>query len=134
VPDGQAIAHEESYALLWDAKARSEGYRMGTDDRTIREYIDRQSLSLKRSRGIRNIYYVIFSSGFVDEFEELVRSLKMNTHVNEVCFVEAVALVELLNQKLRAPLVVGLGSDGIQRLFSSSGIITSADVLELLNV
>jgi hypothetical protein len=70
----------------------------------------------------------------VDEFEELVRSLKMNTHVNEVCFVEAVALVELLNQKLRAPLVVGLGSDGIQRLFSSSGIITSADVLELLNV
>ena len=133
VPDGDAIAVNESYAWLWDAKARSDGYKMGTDDRTIREYIDTQSRNLKR-RGIRNIYYIIFSSNFVDEFDDLVRSLKMDTHINEVCFVEALALVELVNQKLRAPLAVGLGSDGIQRLFSSSGIITAGDVLEILSV
>src|SRR5262249_4393899 len=48
VPDGEAIAVNESYALLWDAKARSEGYRMGTDDRVIRQYIDLQSRNLKR--------------------------------------------------------------------------------------
>jgi hypothetical protein len=133
VPDGQAMAINESYALLWDAKARSDGYRMGTDDRTIREYIDSQSRNLKR-RGIRNIYYLIISSNFADEFDDLVRSLKMGTDINEVCFVEASALVELVNQKLRAPLSVGLGSDGIQRLFSVSGIVTASDVLDLLNV
>jgi hypothetical protein len=56
----------------------------------------------------------------------------METNVNEVCLVEASALVELVNQRLRAPLSVGLGPDGIQRLFSSSGIIAAANVLETL--
>jgi hypothetical protein len=37
VPDGQAIAAQESYALLWDAKVRADGYKMGTDDRTIQD-------------------------------------------------------------------------------------------------
>lgn len=132
VPDGQAIAVDESYALLWDAKARTDGYRMGTDDRIIRQYIETQSRGLKRSRGVRNIYYLIISSGFSDDFDDLIRTLKMETNVNEVCLVEAAALVAILDQKLRAPLSVGLGSDGIQRLFSSSGIITASDVLEVL--
>jgi hypothetical protein len=132
VPDGQAIAVNESYALLWDAKARSDGYRMGTDDRVIRQYIDTQTRSLKRERGLRNIYYLIISSGFADDFDNLIRSLKMETNVNEVCLVEAAALVEIVNQRLRAPLVISLGPDGLQQLFSSSGIITRDDVLEKL--
>lgn len=130
VPDGQAIAVDESYALLWDAKARSDGYRMGTDDRIIRQYIETQSRGLKR--GVRNIYYLIISSSFSDDFDDLIRTLKMETNVNEVCLVEALALVAIVDQRLRAPLSVSLGSDGIQRLFSSSGIITPSDVLENL--
>ena len=133
VPDGLAIAVDESYALLWDAKARSEGYKMGTDDRSIREYIETQSKNLKRSKGVRNIYYLIVSSFFSDDFEDLIGSLKMETHVNEVCLVEASALVAMVDQKLRAPLSVGLGSDGIQRLFSSSGKIVLTNVVETLS-
>jgi hypothetical protein len=106
---------------------------MGTDDRSIREYIDGQSKNLKKTRGIRNIYYLIVSSRFSDEFEDLIRSLKMKTHVNEVCLVEATALVAIVDQKLRSPLTVGLGSDGIQQLFSSSGKITLNDVVESLS-
>jgi hypothetical protein len=132
VPDGQAIAVDESYALLWDAKARLDGYRMGTDDRIIRQYIETQSRSLKRGRGIRNIYYLILSSSFADDFDDLIRSLKMETNVNEVCLVEAAALVAVVDQKLRDPLAISLGSDGIQRLFSSSGIVTKDYVLEIL--
>ena len=132
VPDGQAIAVDESYALLWDAKARSDSYRMGTDDRVIRQYIDTQSRSLKRGRALRNIYYLIISSSFSDEFDDLIRTLKMETNVNEVCLVEAAALVAIVDQKLRAPISVNLGSDGIQRLFSSSGRITASDVLKNL--
>lgn len=132
VPDGEAIAVDESYALLWDAKARVDGYRMGTDDRVIREYVDTRSRILKKARGIRNIYYVIVSSLFADEFDEMIQSLKMETHVNEVCLLEASSLVEIVNQKLRSPLAIGLGSDGIQRLFSMGGIIGVGDVSDIL--
>jgi hypothetical protein len=131
VPDGQAVAQDERYAILWDAKARADAYSMGTDDRAIRQYIETQSPSLKR-RGVRNIYYLIISSGFSDDFGDLIRSLKMETSVDEVCLVEAAALVTIVEQKLRSPLTVGLGSDGIQRLFSSSGIVSADNVLEEL--
>lgn len=129
VPDGQATAADDSYTILWDAKARAEGYRMGTDDRAIKQYIEIQTRNMKSGR-FRNIYYLIVSSSFADEFDELVRSLKMETNVNEVCLVEASALVAIVDQKLRAPLSISLGPDGIQRLFSSSGIITADDVLK----
>jgi hypothetical protein len=45
---------------------------------------------------------------------------------------ETAALVAVVNQKLRAPLDVSLGSDGLQRLFTSSGVITEDSVLEKL--
>lgn len=76
VPDGQAIAHDESYTIIWDAKVRSNGYSMGTDDRTIREYISTQSRKLKKGRFLRNIYYLIVSSSFVDDFDDTIRSIK----------------------------------------------------------
>jgi hypothetical protein len=132
VPDGEAIAVNDQYAILWDAKARTDGYRMGTDDRIIRQYIETQSRSLKRGRGIRNIYYLIISSSFSDEFDDLRSGLKMETDVNEVCLLEATALVAIVNQYLRAPLTVSRGSDGIQRLFSDGGLITENDVVENL--
>jgi hypothetical protein len=132
VPDGQAIALDESYAILWDAKVRLGGYKMGTDDRVIREYIATQSRELTRKRNIRNIYYLIISSKFTDDFDDLIRSLKMETDVNEVCLVEAPALVAMVDQKLRSPLDVTLGPDGIQQIFSASGIVTASDVLESL--
>jgi hypothetical protein len=134
VPDGQALAIDESYAILWDAKARTDGYSMGTDDRAIREYISKQSRDLKKRRGLRNIYYVIVSSRFRDDCDELIRSLKMETDVNDVCLLEASALVAMVDQKLRSPLAVTLGPDGLQRLFTSSGIISPARVLEVLGI
>jgi hypothetical protein len=104
---------------------------MGTDDRAIKQYIDTQTRNMKPGR-VRNIYYLIISSAFSDDFDELVRTLKMETNVNEVCLLEADALVAIVDQKLRAPLSISLGPDGIQRLFSASGIITADDVLKNL--
>jgi hypothetical protein len=132
VPDGVAVAVDESYAILWDGKIRSGGYSMGTDDRTIREYITTQSRELKRRRGLRNIYYAVVSSEFADDFDDPIRSIKMETDVNEVILVEADALVVIVDAKLRSPLQVTLGPDGLQRLFSSSGILRAADVIEQL--
>lgn len=132
VPDGLAISLDDSYAILWDAKVRESPYSMGTDDRAIREYVTSQSRELKRKGTIRNIYYVIVSSAFADDFDDMVRSIKMETHVNEVVLVEADALVALVDAKLRSPRELTLGPDGIQRIFSASAILSAEDVKEIL--
>ena len=52
--------------------------------------------------------------------------------MNEVGLVEADTLVALVDAKLRAPLQVTLGPDGIQRLFSVSGVLSADTVRESL--
>jgi hypothetical protein len=52
----------------------------------------------------------------------------METDVNEVCLVEAEALTAMVEAKMRSPREVSLGPDGLQRLFSVSGVL-SADVV-----
>jgi hypothetical protein len=132
VPDGLAVEPDSSYAILWDGKVRENGYSMGTDDRAIREYVHTQSRELKRRRSLRNIYYLVVSSRFLDDFDDVIRSIKMETDVNEVGLLEATALVAMVDAKLRNPHQVTLGPDGMQRLFSRSGPITAEDVLQNL--
>lgn len=134
IQDGLALANDYSYAILWDSKARQNGYSMGTDDRTIREYITTQSREIKRRRHLRNLYYVLVSSGFKDEFDDLIRGLKMETEISEVVLVEAEALVVMVDAKLRDPNQLTLGPDGLQRLFCKSGILTAQDVREELGL
>lgn len=131
-PDGLALDQDNSYAVMWDGKIRGDGYNMGTDDRTIREYVMTQSRELKRRRSFRNIYYLVVSSYFQDGFDDLIRSIKMETDTNEVGLLEANGLVAMVDAKLRNPLSVTLGPDGLQRLFSDSGIITAEDVVQIL--
>jgi hypothetical protein len=124
VPDGLALSVDDSYAILWDAKVRGDRYSMGTDDRAIKEYIVTHSRELKKRRGLRNIYYFIISSGFADDYDDAIRSIKMETDVNEVCLVEAEALVAMVDAKMRFPQDVSLGPEGLQRFFSVSGILS----------
>jgi hypothetical protein len=124
VPDGLAISADDYYAILWDAKSRAQGYSMGTDDRAIRDYIARQSRELKRRGSIRNIYYGIVSSGFAGDFDDAIRSMKMDTDIKEVCLIESEALVEMVDAKMHDPRQVTLGPDGLQRLFSDGGVLT----------
>ena len=130
VPDGIAESADDSYAIIWDSKARSSGYSMGTDDRKIRDYITTESKAIKKRKKIDNIYFMIISSSFADDFDDTIRSIKMETGVNAVLLLEAEALVEMVDVKLRNPLQITLGSDGIQYLFSSSGVITPQMVKE----
>jgi hypothetical protein len=72
------------------------------------------------------------SSEFSDDFDESIRSIKMETEISEVCLMEASALVSIVDAKLRDPLQVSLGPDGVQRLFSSSGIVNVETVMQNL--
>lgn len=133
VPDGVAVDTEDSYAIIWDAKLRTDGYNMGTDDRAIREYISSQYRDLKKRYSTRNIYYAIVSSRFHNDCNEIIQALKMQTEIREVILIEADALVAMVDLKLREPNEVVLGPDGIQRLFSSSGILTAQNVHGVLD-
>lgn len=133
VPDGEAVARDERYGVIWDAKIRADGYSIGTDDRAIREYISTRSRELKRRFALRNIYYAIISSSFFDDYDDAIRSIKMETDINEVCLVESGALVAMVDTKLRAPLDVTLGPDGLQRLFADGRLLTAALVQEALS-
>jgi hypothetical protein len=132
VPDGVAICREFHYAIGYDAKVRQLPYTMGTDERAIREYIYGLSERLKKS-GIKQVYFMVISSSFSGDHDDVIRSLKMDTDVREVLLVEAGALVALLEAKLRDPLLT-LGPEGIQRLLADSGILSEADVREFRGV
>lgn len=131
-PDGLAMSREDSYAIVWDAKVRQDGYSFGTDDRAVREYVQVFSRNIKKTHRMRNLYFCVISSGFKDGYEETVRELKMETDTNEVCLIEAEAIVEMVEAKLRNPLELTLGPDGLQRIFSDSGVVTAEMVSEVL--
>ena len=75
---------------------------------------------------------MIISSSFADDYDDAIRSIKMETDISEVSLVEANALVEMVDAKLRAPLQITLGPDGLQRIFSVSGIVNAEMVKEQL--
>jgi len=132
VPDGLAICQEYRYAIIYDAKVRQNAYTMGTDERAIREYIANQGERLRR-QGMRNLYFMVISSAFTGNHDDAIRSLKIETNVNEVLLVEVKSLLALLEGILRNP-DVNLGPDGIQRLLASSGLLTESDVREFLEI
>lgn len=128
VPDGVAICREFHYCIGYDAKVRQQSYTMGTDERAIKEYIIRLSDRLKK-QGIKQVYFMVISSSFSGDHDDIIRSLKMDTDVREVLLVEVGALVAMLEAKLRDPLLT-LGPEGLQRLFADSGILREVDVRE----
>jgi len=132
VPDGIAISSEFRYAIIYDAKIREHGYNMGTDDRTIREYINNHSQKLRRV-GIDTIYFSVISSKFTGDNSNLIRGIKVDTRVNEVILIEVKALMAMLEAKLKNPSIT-LGAFGIQRLLASSGVLSEATVREFMEL
>jgi len=132
VPDGVAINNENRYAIIYDAKVRQQAYTMGTDERAIREYISNQGDRLKK-RGIKTIYFMVISSAFTGDHDDAIRSMKIETNINEVLLVEVKTLLVLLEGMLRNPSI-SLGPDGIQKLFASSGILSEGYVREFMGL
>lgn len=132
VPDGIAVSSEFHYAIIFDTKSRKDGYSLGTDDRAFREYIFHETEKLKR-RGIRNVYFCVISSFFKGDYDDVIRSMKMETDVREIIFMEASALITILEQKLRNS-DLDLGPKGIQAILAQSGTITNSSVKEFLGV
>ncbi|ODR80030.1 hypothetical protein BG842_02900 [Haladaptatus sp. W1] len=133
-PDGIAKARQYNYALIYDAKVRQNGYRFSTnDERQFRDYIDAEVQYLQ-NQGFRNIYFVVFSGTFDADRPDAIRRLKIATQIQEVRLIEAAALLELLETRLRDPSFslgpTGANGPGMQDLFAESGVLTSAEIQE----
>ncbi len=56
----------------------------------------------------------------------------METDISEVCLLNADALVVMVEIRLRDPLGISLGTDGLQRVFSVSGVVSAETVRNAL--
>lgn len=130
VPDGIAVSDVYRYGIIYDAKVREQGYVIGIDERAIKEYITNQTPKL-RNRGINTLYFLVISSSFSGNPDNAIRSIKIETRINEVILIEVKALLLMLEAKLRNP-ALDLGPFGLQRLFASSGVLTEVEVGEYL--
>ncbi|ELZ42942.1 hypothetical protein C463_10070 [Halorubrum californiense DSM 19288] len=114
-PDGIATAVRNDYAIIYDAKVRGDGYSISTDDRAIREYIERHARQL-RDQGVRRIYFAIVSSTFTDPDRSTLRELRETTAVESIVFLSAELLEELMVLRLREPY---LNLDDIRAVFGT---------------
>jgi hypothetical protein len=114
-PDGIAQAVRNDYAVIYDAKKRESGYRIGRDDRTIREYIETHTRRL-RDQGTRHIYFAIVSSSFRDTEESTLRDLRTTTDIDNVVLLTADVLQELLRMRLEEPY---LNLDDLEWVFGN---------------
>lgn len=70
--DCLALARTERYAVVIDAKARADGFVLGTEDRKLAEYARNHSDDLRRE-GIERVYLCVVSSNFRERDLDVLR-------------------------------------------------------------
>ena len=95
-----ALARRQRFAIILDAKARSHGYVLGTEDRKFLEYACKQGSEL-RAQGFDNIYFVVVGPSFKDG--DLVRLAESLTEspIRNVNLITASALMSLVEDSVR---------------------------------
>jgi len=131
-PDGIARSLQPQngyYAVVYDAKARENGYSFGTDDRSIIEYIQKKKRELERQR-ISKMYFVIISSEFSDNqtMTEAVRNIYRMTQT-PVILLRAEDLMFITEEKLRN---VEIDHTLLEDLFLEFGLLTRDKILSVI--
>jgi hypothetical protein len=116
-PDGIAYDAQNHYAIIYDAKARKDGYSFGTDDRTIIEYINAYKNNLLKD-GFEKIYFLIVSNKFNVFAKASLNKVVKATGI-PVVLVKTEDLLNLVSKKIRNPIQFDLGA--LQDFFVESG-------------
>jgi len=119
-PDGVAKENQFRYAILIDAKARKDSYKLGTEDRKFIEYIKTFSEPLRKS-GYSRIYFLIVSSRFEGISELAIKNIKLETQVT-TSLLSSKLLLKLLSSKIKSPRLFDLNK--FQELLIENGEIT----------
>lgn len=117
---------EEHIAFIVDAKAYSNGYILGTDDRAIKDYINRHCPQLK-SKGFNKIGFIIVSNSFKSDLTELINEITWNTDIKRFLLITTEALLYLLafKTKDKLPLI-----QIVETLISLNSTITKEKIIQ----
>ncbi|MBI4309102.1 MAG: hypothetical protein HY591_02100 [Candidatus Omnitrophica bacterium] len=120
VPDFIALANRERFVLIVDAKSRSEGYVLGTEDRKFLEYAVKHGRELQ-SKGFEKIYFVIVAASFREKDLTLLTTHLTNSPIRSVDFLTADALIRIVEDSIRERHSFSLGE--LDKLFFGNKII-----------
>jgi Restriction endonuclease FokI, C terminal len=123
-PDGLAKENQNRYAILIDAKARKDNYKIGTDDRKFIEYIKTFSEPLRKS-GFTNIYFLIVSSSFDSVSTTAIKNIRVETQVTTTLLTSRL-LLKILSRKIQTPRLFDLKK--FQELLIEDGEITEKKI------
>ena len=117
-----ALAPRERFAVINDAKVRSAGYVLGTEDRKFLEYARNHGTELQR-QGFENLYFVIVGSAFKDgDLRKLTDALSASS-IRSANLLTASALMRLVEDSIRDRSKFSL-SDFERQLFAHKIIAT----------
>jgi hypothetical protein len=98
--DSLALAPRERFAVIVDAKVRSAGYVLGTEDRKFLEYARTHGAELQR-QGFENVYFVVVGPWFRDgDLDKLTDALS-SSPIRSVNLLTASALMRMVEDSIQ---------------------------------
>jgi hypothetical protein len=101
-PDFLALARRprDSFAVIVDAKVRSGGYVLGTEDRKFLEYARVQGAEL-RQQGFDNLYFVVVGPSFKDGDLMKLTAYLAESPIRSVDLIASAALMRIVEESIR---------------------------------
>ena len=98
--DSLAVASREHFALILDAKVRSAGYILGTEDRKFLEYADKHGRELQQ-QGSQRVYFVVVGPSFrANDWQQLTQYLS-DSPIRSITLITASALMRIVEESIR---------------------------------
>jgi hypothetical protein len=106
--DALALAPREHFAVIIDAKVRSAGYVLGTEDRKFLEYARKHGAQLQL-QGFEKLYFVVVGSSFKEgDLKKLTDALSVSP-IRSANLLTAAALMRLVEDSIRDRSKFSLG-------------------------
>jgi len=98
--DSLAVAPREHFALIIDAKVRSAGYVLGTEDRKFLEYADKHGRELQQ-QGLQRVYFIVVGPSFrANDWQQLTKYLS-DSPIRSITLITASALMRIVEESIR---------------------------------
>lgn len=125
-PDAIIKFRKENIAFIVDAKAYSDGYTLGVDDRAIKEYISHYCPKLKND-GFNRIGFILVSNSYKSDFSSFINEITWETDIKRFILLTSEALLHLLAYKVKDGLSL---SQIVESLVSFENPVEASSVNE----
>jgi len=109
--DALACAPRERMALIIDAKVRTNGYALGTEDRKFLEYCVTHGNELQK-QGFEKLYFIVVGSSFRESDLQKLAEYLSETPIRSVVMITAKALMRRVEDSIKNRSQFSLGDFG----------------------